>query len=214
MLHGHHIRAINCSNFNWSCPFCPQKPNNWSNLFSCPHTQYSIHTHTHTHICMHKPTHTRKRPQMSDRRVLLLHDNARPHTAHATVNLLKWWGWEILQHCTLQPGSGTFRLSSLPQPEKTSLLQAFLFGGGIAWAGRLIPKQNTGETNPLFQLTFIPHLDPTSRTTTSVQCTQLAAKLYLTPGSNTSAGHQCSSHYTVLLVMGILVPETCWVKIH
>jgi len=27
-----------------------------------------------------------KRPQMSDKRVLLLHDNARPHTAHATVD--------------------------------------------------------------------------------------------------------------------------------
>ena len=31
----------------------------------------------------------RKRPQMSYKRVLLLHDNARPHTAHATVNLLE-----------------------------------------------------------------------------------------------------------------------------
>ena len=31
----------------------------------------------------------RKRPQMSDKRVLLLHDNARPHSAHATVNLLE-----------------------------------------------------------------------------------------------------------------------------
>jgi len=30
----------------------------------------------------------RKRPQMSDKRVLLLHGSARPHTAHATVNLL------------------------------------------------------------------------------------------------------------------------------
>ena len=27
----------------------------------------------------------RKRPQKSDKRALLLHDNARPHTAHATV---------------------------------------------------------------------------------------------------------------------------------
>jgi len=31
----------------------------------------------------------RKRPQKSPKRVLLLHDNARPHTAHATVNLLE-----------------------------------------------------------------------------------------------------------------------------
>jgi hypothetical protein len=38
---------------------------------------------------------------------------------------------------------------------------------------------------------------------------ELAAQLYSTPGSNTSAGHQCGSHYTVLLMMGILMPETC-----
>ena len=31
----------------------------------------------------------RKRPQMSGKRVLLLNDNARPHTAHVTVNLLE-----------------------------------------------------------------------------------------------------------------------------
>ena len=42
----------------------------------------------------------RKRPQMSDKGMLLLHDNARPHTTHATVNLLEQWGWEILQHPT------------------------------------------------------------------------------------------------------------------
>jgi len=45
----------------------------------------------------------RKKPQMSDMRVLLLHDNARPHTAHATVNLLERWGWEILEHPPYSP---------------------------------------------------------------------------------------------------------------
>jgi len=34
---------------------------------------------------------------MLDKRVLLLRDNARPHTAHATVNLLGRCGWEILE---------------------------------------------------------------------------------------------------------------------
>ena len=40
---------------------------------------------------------------MSDKRVLLLHDNARPHTAHVTVNLLEQWGWEILQYLPCSP---------------------------------------------------------------------------------------------------------------
>ena len=39
-----------------------------------------------------------KRPQMSDKRMLLLNFNAQQHTAHATVNLLERWGWEILEH--------------------------------------------------------------------------------------------------------------------
>jgi len=45
----------------------------------------------------------RKRPQMSDKRMLLLQDNAQPHTAHATVNLLERWGWEILEHPPYSP---------------------------------------------------------------------------------------------------------------
>ena len=44
-----------------------------------------------------------KRPQMSDKRVLLLQDNAWPHKAHATVNLLEWWGWGILEHLPYSP---------------------------------------------------------------------------------------------------------------
>jgi transposase len=35
--------------------------------------------------------------------VLLLHDNARPHSAAATVNLLNSWGWEILPHPSYSP---------------------------------------------------------------------------------------------------------------
>jgi hypothetical protein len=38
-----------------------------------PHTQYNNHTHT-------QYTHTRKRPRLSDKRLLLLHDSAT--TAH------------------------------------------------------------------------------------------------------------------------------------
>jgi len=32
-----------------------------------------------------------------------LHDNAQPHTALVTVNLLERWGWEILEHPPYSP---------------------------------------------------------------------------------------------------------------
>ena len=44
-----------------------------------------------------------KRPQMSDKRALLLHDNVRPHAAHATVNRLERWDWETLEHPPFSP---------------------------------------------------------------------------------------------------------------
>jgi len=44
-----------------------------------------------------------KRSQMSDKKLLSLHDNARPHTAHATANLLEPWCWEILEHPPYSP---------------------------------------------------------------------------------------------------------------
>jgi transposase len=42
----------------------------------------------------------RKRPGLLTKGlgVLLLHDNAKCHSAAATVNLLNFWGWEILPH--------------------------------------------------------------------------------------------------------------------
>ena len=44
----------------------------------------------------------------------MLRDNARPHTAHATVNLLERWGWEILEHLPYSPdlAPSDFRLFS------------------------------------------------------------------------------------------------------
>ncbi|GBM93194.1 hypothetical protein AVEN_93751-1 [Araneus ventricosus] len=41
------------------------------------------------------------------RAVSLLHDNARPHTAHKTEALLKRFKWEVLDHPSYSPGSCT-----------------------------------------------------------------------------------------------------------
>jgi hypothetical protein len=38
--------------------------------------------------------------------VVLLHDNARPHTAARAKALLQQFNWEIFEHPLLQPGLG------------------------------------------------------------------------------------------------------------
>ena len=45
----------------------------------------------------------RKRPGLLTRGVLLLHDNARPHTARLTQEKIRQFGWEILQHPPYSP---------------------------------------------------------------------------------------------------------------
>ena len=57
------------------------------------------------------------------RRVLLLHDSARPHTAHATVNLLERWGWEILEHPSYSPDLTASVFHLFPNVKKTSPCQ-------------------------------------------------------------------------------------------
>jgi len=55
---------------------------------------------------------------MSDKRVLLLHDNARPHTDHATANLLERWGWEILEHSPYSPDPAPSDFHLFPNMKK------------------------------------------------------------------------------------------------
>jgi transposase len=46
----------------------------------------------------------RKRPGLLSKGLgVLLNDNARPHSAATTVNLLNFWGWEILPHPPYSP---------------------------------------------------------------------------------------------------------------
>jgi histone-lysine N-methyltransferase SETMAR len=44
-----------------------------------------------------------KRPGKLSRRVLMLHDNARPHAVHATRDTLRRFGWGVLDHPPYSP---------------------------------------------------------------------------------------------------------------
>jgi hypothetical protein len=44
-----------------------------------------------------------KRPGLLSEQVILLHDNARPHTSHATATHLNKFRWEVLQHPAYSP---------------------------------------------------------------------------------------------------------------
>jgi transposase len=50
--------------------------------------------------------------------VLLLHDNARPHSAAAPVNLLNSWGWEILPHPPYSPDLASSDFYLFPKMKK------------------------------------------------------------------------------------------------
>ena len=50
-----------------------------------------------------KPAICKKRGRMLSKKVLLHHDNARPHTAAATVETVQQLGFELLQHPPYSP---------------------------------------------------------------------------------------------------------------
>ena len=50
-----------------------------------------------------RPALRRKRPHLLQSGPILLHDNARCHTAHAVQSLLRRWGWEVLEHPPYSP---------------------------------------------------------------------------------------------------------------
>jgi histone-lysine N-methyltransferase SETMAR len=57
--------------------------------------------------------------------VLLLHDNARPHSVAATVNLLNSWGWEILPHPPYIPDLAPADFHLFPKMKKHLRSQRF-----------------------------------------------------------------------------------------
>jgi transposase len=61
---------------------------------------------------------------MSDKWVLLLDDKARPHTAHAIVNLLERWGWEILQHPPYNPDLAPLDFHLFPNMKKHHMMMS------------------------------------------------------------------------------------------
>jgi hypothetical protein len=50
--------------------------------------------------------------------VLLLHDNVRPHSAAATVNLLNSWDWEILPYPPYSPDLAPSDFHQFPKMKK------------------------------------------------------------------------------------------------
>jgi transposase len=62
----------------------------------------------------------RKRPGLLTKGlgVLLLHDNARPHSAAATVNLLNSWSWKILPHPPYSPDLAASDFHVFPKMKK------------------------------------------------------------------------------------------------
>jgi transposase len=67
----------------------------------------------------------RKRSEMSDKRLLLLYDNARPHTAYATANLLERRGWEILEHPPYSPDLAPSEFHLFPNMKKYLRVKRF-----------------------------------------------------------------------------------------
>jgi hypothetical protein len=67
------------------------------------------------------------------RGLLMLHDNARPHAAHATRDTLRRFGWGVLDHPPLQPRSLPVWLSRVWATEEDSEGQAVQFRWGGSW---------------------------------------------------------------------------------
>jgi transposase len=65
------------------------------------------------------------RPGLLTKGLLLLHDNARPHSAAAAVNLLNSWGSEILPHPPYSPDLAQSDFHLLPNIKSTLRGQLF-----------------------------------------------------------------------------------------
>jgi histone-lysine N-methyltransferase SETMAR len=52
--------------------------------------------------------------------VVLLHDSVRPHSAAATVNLLNFWGWEILPYPLYSPDLAPSDFRLFPKIKRNS----------------------------------------------------------------------------------------------
>jgi histone-lysine N-methyltransferase SETMAR len=60
----------------------------------------------------------RNRHGLLSQGALLLHDNARPHIARTTVNLLNTWHWEILPHSPCGPDLAPSDFPMFPKSKK------------------------------------------------------------------------------------------------
>ena len=62
----------------------------------------------------------------STSRILLLHDNARPHTARATIDALETLKFEVLSHPPYNPDLAPSQFSFLSSPQEGSQGDSFL----------------------------------------------------------------------------------------
>ena len=88
--------------------------------------------------------HSKRRGRLTQG-VLLLHDNARPHTAYLTINTIRQRNWEVLEHLAYSP----FRFLSVWTPQERSKRSSICSWWWGERGGAWLASQST--TNFLFQ---------------------------------------------------------------
>ena len=84
-----------------------------------------------------------KRPVMLSDGIILLRDNARPHTANLVRDKLQRFGWETLQHPLYSPYLSHLWLPYFWRPEARHSWTSVSFGRGNARVGEVVDPSTT-----------------------------------------------------------------------
>ena len=79
-----------------------------------------------------------ERPGMLSDGIILLHDNARPHTANLARDKLQRFGWETLQHPPYSPDLSPCDFHIFRKPEEKHSWTSLSFGRGSARADEVV----------------------------------------------------------------------------